>query len=70
MPIDAQTIQAIGNLGAVPLLGGLLWLTIKIHRNGNGNLRKLEGKLDETNERIYELAQSVARIEGQLNLNE
>ncbi len=62
-------IQALGQIGAVPLLGTLLWLTIRIHKNGNGNLRKLEDKLDETNDRIYELAQSVARIEGHLKIN-
>jgi hypothetical protein len=70
MPVDAQTLQAIGNLGAVPLLGILLWQAIKIRKNGNGNLRKLEEKLDTTNERIYGLAQSIARIEGHLNINE
>jgi hypothetical protein len=70
MPIDAQLIQAIGNIGAVPVLGTLLWFAVRIYKNGNGNLRKLEEKLDETNERIYGLAQSVARIEGHLNINE
>jgi len=46
MPIDAQTIQAIGNLGAAPLLGILLWQAIKIRRNGNGRLGRLEEKVN------------------------
>lgn len=61
MPIDAQTIQAIGNLGAVPLLGILLWQAIKIRRNGDGRLSNVEQKVDK-------LVVSVARIEGHLGV--
>lgn len=59
--MGVELIQAFGNLGALPLLGFLLWQAIKIHRNGNGRLGKLEEKVDG-------LVVSVARIEGHLKI--
>ena len=44
--MDVEMIQAIGNLGALPLLGFLLWQAIKIRRNGNGRLGRLEEKVN------------------------
>lgn len=41
-----EMLQAIGNLSAVPLLGLLLWQAIKIRRNGNGRLGRLEEKVN------------------------
>ena len=40
-----EMLQAIGNLSAVPLLGILLWYAIKIRRNGNGRLGRVEEKV-------------------------
>lgn len=44
--MEVDLIQAIGNLGALPLLGFLLYHAIKIRRNGNGRMEKLEEKVD------------------------
>ena len=44
--MSPEMLQAIGNLGAVPLLGLLLWQAIKIRRNGNGRLGRLEEKVN------------------------
>ncbi|UCD56790.1 MAG: hypothetical protein JSV16_13340 [Candidatus Hydrogenedentota bacterium] len=59
--MGVEMIQAIGNLGALPLLGFLLYQAIKIRRNGNGRLNALEKKVDQ-------LVISVARIEGHLEV--
>lgn len=59
----AETIQAIGNLGALPLLGFLLWQAIKIRRNGNGRLGRLE-------EKVNDLILSVALIKAHLGIKE
>jgi len=59
--MEIEMIQAIGNLGALPLLGFLLWQAIRLRRNGNGRLEKVEQKVDG-------LVVSVARIEGHLGV--
>ena len=58
-----EMIQAIGNLGAVPLLGFLLYYAIKIRQNGNGRLGNVEKE-------VAKLVRSVARIEGHLGIKE
>jgi len=44
--MTVEMIQAIGNLGALPLLGFLLYYAIKIRRNGNGRIGKVEEKMN------------------------
>lgn len=66
--MDIDIISAIKELSAVAWLGLLSWQTIKMKKNGNAV--KLESKIDEANERIYKLAQCVARIEGHLKIKE
>ena len=61
--MDVEMIQAIGNLGALPLLGFLLWQAIKIRRNGNGRLGRLE-------EKVTELVVSVALIKAHLGIKD
>ena len=58
-----EMLQAIGNLSAVPLLGLLLWQEIKIRRNGNGRLGRLE-------EKVTELVVSVALIKAHLGIKD
>lgn len=61
--MTVEMIQAIGNLGALPLLGFLLWQAIKIRRNGNGRLGRVEIKVDK-------LTFSVALIKAHLGIKE
>lgn len=64
--MDAETINALKELGAMAWMGilslGLLWL------RKNGNSAKLEKKIDEQSQQISEVRESVARIEGHLNI--
>lgn len=46
-PETIQVLEAIGNFGALPLLGFLLWQAIKIRRNGNGRMGRLEEKVND-----------------------
>ena len=61
--MTVEMIQAIGNLGALPLLGFLLWQAIKIRRNGNGRVGRVEAKVDK-------LIFSVALIKAHLGIKE
>ena len=45
--VEVELIQAIGNLGALPLLGFLLYHAIKIRKNGNGRIGKVEEKVNQ-----------------------
>ncbi|NIO41041.1 MAG: hypothetical protein GTO41_13235 [Burkholderiales bacterium] len=65
--METELINALKELGAVAWLGILSWQAIKIRRNG-GNNASLEKKIDALSERVYGLSQSVARIEGHLEI--
>ncbi len=76
--METDLINAIKELGAVAWLGILSWQAIKLRKNGkNGNIDRLERKVDDvqrkvddSHEKIYALAQCVARIAGHLNIKQ
>ena len=62
-PETIKALEAIGNFGALPLLVFLLWQAMKIRRNGNGRLGRLE-------EKVNGLVLNVALIKAHLGIKD